>query len=274
MEIESVIREKKEIYSSLMEFIEATENADFELLIKDFESHVNFKNKEEIKSILQLISKISDNHHRLPDFIDKLNQIIQNLLKEIRPPITDFEIYKIFKYNKRVLLLLLEQEFIRPDNIIISDIMKMKDRNNFPYSRYLYSGIKSFINENESRAIESEIKQKYDQDLNIFEEKCRIGENDSYICSLIRQGLTEEFISYVKRNKISLSSKIQPSIFETNLFLMQKTPTLIEYASIFGSIEIIKYLQHNYISLTNSMWLYAVHSNNALLNSLMNSFIF
>ena len=89
--------------------------------------------------MLQLISKISDNHHRSPNFIDKLNQIIQYLLKEIQPPITDFEIYEIFKYNKRVLLLLLEQEFIRPDNNIISDIMKMKDRNNFPYSHYLYS---------------------------------------------------------------------------------------------------------------------------------------
>ncbi|KAK8870811.1 hypothetical protein M9Y10_008703 [Tritrichomonas musculus] len=216
MEIESIIREKKEIYSSLMEFIDETEDADFNSLIKDFENQEIFKNKEEIKLMLQLISKISDNHRRLSDFIDKLNQIIQYLLKELQPPITDFEIYEIFKYNKRVLLLLLEQEFIRPDNQIISDIMSMKDRNNFPYSHYLYSGIKPFINEKESRAIENEIKQKYNQDLNIFEEKCRIGENDSYICSLIRQGLTEEFISYINRATISLSSKIQPSIFETN----------------------------------------------------------
>ncbi|KAK8870632.1 hypothetical protein M9Y10_008519 [Tritrichomonas musculus] len=90
-----------------------------------------------------------------------------------------------------------------------------------------------------------------------------MGENDSYIYSLIRQGLTEEFISYTNRATISLLSIIQPSIFETNLFLMQKTPTLIEYASFFGSIEIIQNLQYKNISLTNSMWLYEVHSDNA-----------
>ena len=50
-----------------MKFIVATENADLELIIKDFESHTNFKKKEEVKSMLQLISKISDNHYCSPD---------------------------------------------------------------------------------------------------------------------------------------------------------------------------------------------------------------
>ena len=49
-----------------------------------------------------------------------------------------------------------------------------------------------------------------------LEEKCRIGENDSYICSLILQESAEEFVSYVNRTKTSLLSQIQPSIFETN----------------------------------------------------------
>lgn len=67
MEIESIIREKKKKNSSLMKFIVATENADLELIIKDFESHTNFKKKEEVKSMLQLKSKISDNHYCSPD---------------------------------------------------------------------------------------------------------------------------------------------------------------------------------------------------------------
>ena len=44
---------------------------------------------------------------------------------------------------------------------------------------------------------------------------------------------------------------------------MQKQPTLVEYAAFFGSIEIIQYIQYNDISLTNSMWLFTVNSDNA-----------
>ena len=43
---------------------------------------------------------------------------------------------------------------------------------------------------------------------------------------------------------------------------MQKTPTLIEYSTFFGSIQIIQYLKYNKVPLTNSLWLYAIHSNN------------
>ena len=127
----------------------------------------------------------------------------------------------------------------------------------------MYSGIKLFINEYEIKKIESEIKQKYDEEITNFIGKCRIGENYSYICSLIRQDAAEEFISYVNRTNISLLSQIRLSIFETNLFLMEKTPTLIEYASFYGSIQIIQYLRYSKVPLTYSMWFYTIHSNNA-----------
>ena len=38
---------------------------------------------------------------------------------------------------------------------------------------------------------------------------------------------------------------------------------MIEYAAFFGSIQIIRYLQYNNVSLANTLWLYAVHSYNA-----------
>ena len=58
-------------------------------------------------------------------------QIIQYLIQKIRSNISDFEIFQIFKNNKHVLLLLLEEEFIRPDEKIISEIKNTKDKNNF-----------------------------------------------------------------------------------------------------------------------------------------------
>ena len=92
--------------------------------------------------------------------------------------------------------------------------------------------------------------------------KRNLGENDSYICTLIRQDLVEEFISYINRFNISLTIKINVSLFETNQFLIENEPTLIEYAAFFGSIQIFQYMQFNNVELTPSLWYYAIHSNN------------
>lgn len=124
----------------------------------------------------------------------------------------------------------------------------------------MYPGLKSFIDTNE---IESEIKEEYEKENENFECKCRTGENDSYICTLIRQDLVEEFSSYTTRSNTSLSNRIEPSIYETIFFLLEKRQTLIEYASFYGSIQIVRYLQYNNVPLSDSLWLYAVHSNNA-----------
>ena len=263
MEIDLIIQKKKEIHSSLMEFIDTTENIDIEKLIDDFEQQNYFDNKEEIVSILQMVSKIADNHHRMPNFINKLGEIIHYLIQKIPHQITNDEVYQIYKDNKRILLLLFEQGIIQPDQNIINDINGKYDGNGFPYKHYLYSGIKNFITESESMMIEKEIKAKYKEEINIFIEKCRIGENDSYISFLIRQDLVEEFISYTIRSSTSLSSRIQPSIFETNSFLYQKNPTLIEYAFFYGSDQIVKFLQQRNVSITYSLWPYAIQYDKA-----------
>lgn len=101
------------------------------------------------------------------------------------------------------------------------------------------------------------------QDFELFEKKCRIGENDSPICEIIRNDEIDEFITYVTRADFPLSSHINPSIFETNEFLFDKTPTLIEYAAFFGSIQIFRFLLLNDVKLTEDLFLYAIHGRNA-----------
>lgn len=100
---------------------------------------------------------------------------------------------------------------------------------------------------------------KFEDDSN-FDKKRRIGENDSYICSLNRQDSVEEFIGYLNQKNYSLSSTITPSIFETNSFLIDKTPTLIEYSAFFGSFQILQYLNNNHVDLNPTLMKYAVHS--------------
>ena len=83
------------------------------------------------------------------------------------------------------------------------------------------------------------------------------------MCELIRSDNIKEFANYVTKNDISLNSYIQESIFETNPLLFRRNNVkIIEYASFFGSFEIIKYLVSKNVELTSSMWLFHIHSEN------------
>ena len=85
------------------------------------------------------------------------------------------------------------------------------------------------------------------------EQKISIGENDNYICELIRNDSIEDFVTYVNQQCIDLTNYfIKKSIFETNYVLQNNTITLIEYAFFFGSLQIIKYLMLNRCELTYS----------------------
>ena len=60
----------------------------------------------------------------------------------------------------------------------------------------------------------------------------KIGENESYLSEMIRNDSVDDQIAYVNRIYTSLNSKIYPSIYETNLFLIKNPDgiTLIEYS--------------------------------------------
>ena len=75
--------------------------------------------------------------------------------------------------------------------------------------------------------------------------------------------MIEDFIYFVNKNCIPLTSSIVRSTFETNSMLIEKKPNMIEYAAFFGSIQIVKYLEVNSVELTQSLSLYSVHSNNS-----------
>ena len=128
---------------------------------------------------------------------------------------------------------------------------------------FFYPEIIEFVDEDIKNKIEKELLGIDQRFISNFEAKRQIGENDSYICSLIRQDLVQEFIIYVNRYNIPLTSTIIPSIFETNSLLIKRESTsMIEYAAFFGSIQIFKYLQLNNVRLEPSLWIYSIHSKN------------
>ena len=241
----------KDIYSPLIDFIEATDvqDAEIQALIEVLEKQNKLENKNEIQLLFRLISKITDNHHQAPDFFIKLEKIFQYLIKDYPSPISYF-IPDYTEYNKRILFLLLEKGFVKPDEPFLKQYLQSqpvnkKESNISQAYYYLYPKMKEFLEEKLQKQTEEEILQKYSETISAFEEKCQIGENDSYICSLIRSDSVEEFVAYVNRTNLSLNTKIKPSVYETHSFLINKEPTLIEYAAFFGSIQIIQYIKYN-----------------------------
>ena len=272
MEAKAYIKEYSEkmicIQEFLLEFLEndKMEETDFIFLINNLDNAKIRKNKHEFKSLLHMIAKIS-NHRRNQFFNNKIDKILKEFQKEITQNFSNTEIFNIFISNKRILLFLFEEKIIVPDQTILSIMTKKKYFPQF-YFQYFYNEMKEFFNEqtvNEMNLSSVTFSDNYminESKSDLFQINRKTGENENYICQLIRNDSLDEFISYTNKATFNLSSNVNESIFETNLFLLGKKPTLIEYSAFFGSIQIYRYLKLNGVELTPSLWLYAIHGNN------------
>ena len=263
MDIQSYFNQMKMIQSIILNYIESYHNAEenYQNIIQFFNDQKIKTNKYLLKSILHLLLKISNNHYRLPYFFIKIENIIQYLLENIKQTWSNFEIFHIFKSNKRILLFLIEEKIIDID----SKIYKIINNGKYAqanYTEYFFPEIKHYLNEEQNEALFEKYHEK-------FEEKRKTGENDNYICELIRNDLIDNFISYVNQNDINIHDDIEISIFETNQFLIQNKPNLIQYAAFYGSIQIFKYLYKNGANLTPILWIYAIHSQNPEIISIL-----
>ena len=261
MEIQEYVIKLKEFYEAFMLFLSESSIQDDKSIKNIIDNHINSYEKYDHKMLLLIISRIADNHHRSQNFTDKVKKMLQYYLPQIKQIFTDLEIFSIFENNKQILLFLIEQKIIKFDESIINFI-NIKSINN-QYKAYFYPEIKDFLDENESKWIEKELNFYLEEGQEFFSQNRIIGENDSTICEYIRQDSIKEFIAYVNRLNIPLSSEIKRSIFESNSYLIKNSPRLIEYAAFFGSIQVFRYLIFNNVELTPSLWLYTIHSNNA-----------
>ena len=175
-----------------------------------------------------------------------------------------FEIFTVFGNNKRVLLYLEEEKIFQFDDSIACQLMSKK-YDSLYYPQYFYPEVKKFLRG--KFIVDVRLLKNFsftgDQLPEDFYLNCKIGLNERKICELIRNDSLDEFIIYVNKNNINLNSNIKKSIYETNLFLIGKKLSLIECATFYGSIKIFQYLKTNNIELKPSLWLYAIHSNNA-----------
>ena len=285
MEYQKYISQKKELYDNFNQFIDEENNSegDFEDLINFLKAEKYEENPDEFKIVLHLINNISNNHHNYPTFFEKIERILSFYFEYIKQSFTNSELFNIFQNNKRILYFLIQNKIIIVDQYIAQQIFKKDDKNDniFPnyfvpspkffrpkrsttrnYRYYFFMEIKQFLGEQNQIDIGRELLKRCQHFSKEYERNRQKGENESYVCELIRQDLVKEFIIYYNKNNFSLSDEVKESIFETNPLLMKKRATLIEYAAFYGSIQIFQYLKFNGIELTPSLWLYAIHSNN------------
>ena len=263
-QIQSYLTNMKNIQENILLYLEETDNIDiaFTDLVNRIQQTNYHLNKDEFASILSLLIKISKNYHRSTDFFSKLDRIFKYFETIIKGTFSNSELYRIVRKNKRVLLFLIKEGILTVDDNIAKQILYESEN----FAKFFYPEIKDFIHNEE---ILSELRKDIDDDHD-FEQKRNEGENDNYICNLIRNDLVEDFVSHHTRSNFSLNNSISPSIFETNSFILNqikkgKNPTLIEYAAFYGSISIFNYLRINEVELKPSIWNYAVHSKNAAL---------
>ena len=283
MSFQEYLDTMKNIQKNIVCFLEEEANSEENFLI--LENKFNDTKKSDYKyfllSLMHLISKIVNNFLRFPNFFAKIERILLFFKEDLKKYMSNSEIFNIFKSNKRILLFLIEQQLIIIDEYIVKKITETEKYIEAKYPQYFQPEILPFINEkwfpkydpnSKKNGWVEEIKKELPEN---FYEKRKEGENDSQICKLIRNDTITEFVAYVTRNDVSLNLKIQPSIYETNSFLIKKLKksnqnnqkdggfSLIEYAVFFGSIQIFNYLRLEGVELTSSLWLLAIHGQNA-----------
>ena len=274
----------KDAEDKILEFLE--EETDFEEKFIILENNLNDtkirSDPYELLSLLHLVLKIGNNHFRTTNFFDKIERILQYFKEDIKKYYPNSELFNIFKSNKRILLFLIEQKILIFNDYIVKKITMTEKYINSSYPQYFQPEIQPFIDEdwfqknNCKLPYKKWIKEiKRDLPENFYEKRKR-GENDSTICEFIQNDLIKEFVIYINKFNISPDTFIQPSIYETNSFLIKKQIktsddqfffkkdgiSLIEYAAFFGSIQIFKYLRINGAKLTPSLWYFGIHGKN------------
>lgn len=89
--------------------------------------------------------------------------------------------------------------------------------------------------------------------------------NDSLIAKVIREDDIDQFQEILSKTNISINSTIPYSIFEACQYVNRSEsnmPTLIEFASFFGSLKIFKFLMMNDAELSPSVMDYAINGGN------------
>ena len=268
MTIQEQLDKIKSIQAALLVYLENENQGKCEKLLKLLEDTKIREDRHNFKSFLYLIQIISNYHHRLPNLFDKVEQILLLFKSEILKYFTNNEIFKIFCKNKKLLLFLIEEKIIIVDQEITDTIISRKFKY-LGYRQFFYPEIKPFINKRIGVSFDDFFDDKYtEQSENVqlpenFYENRKKGEMDGQIFEIIRNDSIDEFIVYINKYNYKIDDRFKVSFYETISFLVDEYwISIIDYALIYGAIQIVKYLLLNHISFDKNSWICAIHGNN------------
>ncbi|KAK8899165.1 hypothetical protein M9Y10_001467 [Tritrichomonas musculus] len=191
------VTQMKSIQESLLDFLESDdEQSDLKKTINLLTEQNIRSNKQIFKSFLYLLLKISKNYHHSASFYPKIDQIFTQIKDDIKKNFSNSEIFRIFKSHKRILLYLLENNIIIPDKSIALAISSPKYYKRF-YPQFFYPEFEPFFTATILQKMKNQNPDIFEMEIETFKEKRRIGENDSYICQLIRDDSVVEFVTFV-----------------------------------------------------------------------------
>lgn len=249
--------EECDLHDSLLGYFENDIDYNFfsENLTQYFEKIKNPLKRDDLMIILRILVAVSNNHYRCSNFFQKIEKILLYFKCEIKKIFLNDEIFDFFKSNKRLLLFFIKENILTLNEKIVKDF----DDSNLSY---FAPEINIWLQTNSKVKINKEKLDQVLKNVQDFEQKRHEGENEEYICQIIRNDAVEEFIAYMNRSNIPLSINVKPSIFETNEYLLNANTNLIEYSVFFGSIQIFQFLKLSNVKLTPALWMYAIHGRN------------
>ena len=162
MNFEEYLEKKKEIYNNLLEFLDNEEytESNFKDLIDLFNNQAVHENKEDLDTLFRILISISNNHHRSTSFFTKIEQILLLFKSQINQFFSNFEIFNIFKSNKRILLFLIQEGIIKINKSIANTLSNGWYKKS-KYHFYFYPEIKKFLN---IKQLEKMLSKRNDMD--------------------------------------------------------------------------------------------------------------
>lgn len=223
MDITKYLDEMRNIEEYFQVFLDEEENIEKNLnnLNIKFEDMKIRNNKHDLRLLLHFISSLCDNYYRSPTFYIKIERILQIFKDEIKKFYLNSEIFNIFKQNKRILLFLINEQLLTVDEyvfkkIITSEYIEKK------YPQYFAPEIKRI--ENEKWFPKDELAEDLEKGQpDNFNELRNKGENERFICKLIRDDLVEDFITHVIKIVFRLMLKsIHQSMKQIHFYLKDR----------------------------------------------------
>lgn len=170
MEIQEYRDKLIDIRDNVLKYLDDESNSDYQ--IDDLKSYLEDKNiqqnRHELNDFLCFLLQISNMYRRSKNFYSKIDEILSYFKSSIKKFFSNFEIFNIFKKNKRILLFLLKNDILTIDNRIL-DIMMTEKYKKLDYPSYFYPEIKSIVSNIE--CVDQKVKELFESNPNEFEQK-------------------------------------------------------------------------------------------------------